>query len=369
VIIRLRTQYLAAMGLPLAACPAPDSKEPVVIAEPSAPSVSATASATVAASASAPASASASATVAASASATVAASASATVAASAPPSWDVQYPNVGGPNWCRNKDARCFLQSDLGKACPRTVSVPCGCSPGTACFDPNQPCDAPAQKTVSAQETGKKHKAACCYEMPQHCVPPWVGRAFEPVAITMCGEDDWEAMALGEHASVASFARASLELLSLGAPPDLIADTHRAALDEIEHARFAYAMCGKAPAPIPIGELRKPTIVEFAVSTFLEACLPETAGAEAMRRRAERHPDKRDAIVRIAEDEEGHAELAWRTLAWAVCEGGEPAERALREAIASVRNDDAVVNEVVIPCALALVQSGAATKARSVRPG
>ena len=43
-------------------------------------------------------------------------------------------------------------------------------------------------------------------------------------------------------AEIASFARTSLDLLALGAPADLVAETHRAALDEIEHARIAYAL-------------------------------------------------------------------------------------------------------------------------------
>lgn len=72
----------------------------------------------------------------------------------------------------------------------------------------DDPCEAPYVKTVSAQETGKK-KTACCYEMPQHCIAPWVGRVYEPVQPVMRNDEDWEAMALGEWASVASFARAS----------------------------------------------------------------------------------------------------------------------------------------------------------------
>jgi len=345
----LRVRYLAAMGLPLAACPAPESKQPnVEIAQPSALPPVASVSATPSATATATATASAPGT------ATATATAMASVAAPAVRSWDITFPNVGGPNWCPTKDARCMLEGDLGKSCPKTYTVPCGCTPGTACMRADDPCDAPYVKTVSAQETGKKKKTACCYEMPQHCIAPWVGRVYEPVQPVMRSDDDWEAMALGEWASVASFARASLELLSLGAPPDLIADTHRAALDEIEHARFAYAKCGKTFEPIPIAELRKPTMAEFTVSTFLEACLPETAGAEEMHRRG---------IDWIAEDEERHADLAWRTLAWAVRES-EEAREALLEAIANVRSDHPVVTEVVIPCALAL-----AREARPTRPG
>src|SRR5262245_52773660 len=49
----------------------------------------------------------------------------------------------------------------------------------------------------------------------------------------------WARAAQYEHASVASFARFSLELLALGAPSDLIARAHRAAIDELEHTELA----------------------------------------------------------------------------------------------------------------------------------
>ena len=52
----------------------------------------------------------------------------------------------------------------------------------------------------------------------------------------------WTADALLEHASVASFSRLSLALLAVGAPADLVALAHRAALDEIRHARLCFAL-------------------------------------------------------------------------------------------------------------------------------
>jgi hypothetical protein len=45
-----------------------------------------------------------------------------------------------------------------------------------------------------------------------------------------------------EHASIAAFARLTLHLLSVGAPPELIEKAHLASLDEIRHARSCFAL-------------------------------------------------------------------------------------------------------------------------------
>ena len=57
----------------------------------------------------------------------------------------------------------------------------------------------------------------------------------------------WLADALLEHASIASFAQTTLKLLALGAPSDLIADSQRAALDEVEHAKIVSAWLRATP--------------------------------------------------------------------------------------------------------------------------
>lgn len=177
----------------------------------------------------------------------------------------------------------------------------------------------------------------------------------------------WEYVAATEHASIASFARVSLELLALGAPPELLRDTLLAALDEIEHARFAYAMAsavsardlGPRPLPEAIAPLATPTLsfARLARRTFLDACLGETIGACMLQRRAQLDGDPR--LSRIGDDEERHADLAWRTLAWAVRAGGEEAERALEQALEQVHVKDdeerTIAEDVVFPCARALL--------------
>merc|ERR1712198_179483 len=46
----------------------------------------------------------------------------------------------------------------------------------------------------------------------------------------------------GEHASVASFARHTLQLMSMGAPATLLVGSQQAALDEIRHAKMCYGI-------------------------------------------------------------------------------------------------------------------------------
>src|SRR5690606_27886061 len=142
---------------------------------------------------------------------------------------------------------------------------------------------------------------------------------------TAAGEAGFED-ALAEHASVAAFARQTLELLALGAPPELLAQTQQAALDEIEHTRaclrlahrFAPRLRSAEPGPLPAPVPRPADWARFAVDTFLEGCVGETIAAL----RAERagrgcdDADVRAVLQRIAEDEARHAALAWRTLAW-----------------------------------------------------
>jgi hypothetical protein len=154
----------------------------------------------------------------------------------------------------------------------------------------------------------------------------------------------WLRDAGDEHASVAAFARATLELLAVGAPPELIIASQQASLDEIRHARGCftvaalYAQTPSEPGPLPAPLPRDGGLVALARNTFLEGCLGETVAALAALR-AGRHcqlPPVRDLLATIADDETRHAELAWATLAFAVQQGGPEVAAALRELAASV---------------------------------
>lgn len=169
------------------------------------------------------------------------------------------------------------------------------------------------------------------------------------------------AMAAMEHASVGSFARFSLELLSMGAPPSLLRAAHEAALDEIEHARLAYSLAS-AYADEPVGPGRldvtgvAPSADEREIVTALvrEACVGETtAAAEALEiSTLVTDPALREAYARIARDESRHAELGWRCLAWMLNRSPElrsTAERAFSRAMESISAAPLVASDVVAP--------------------
>ena len=153
---------------------------------------------------------------------------------------------------------------------------------------------------------------------------------------------EWTQDALFEHASVASFARFALELLAAGAPADLVEAAHLAALDELCHARLCFALAGAyageaiVPGAFPF-EGRVDVIsnlASIAARTAREGCIGETIAASiaAEQLAGAEDPGAASALGIIAADEARHAELAWRTVAWAVRVGGAP----VREAVEAV---------------------------------
>ncbi len=161
-----------------------------------------------------------------------------------------------------------------------------------------------------------------------------------------------------EHASIGSFARFSIQLLALGAPPGLLAETQLATIDEIEHAKVAYAIAsalageGVGPGPLEgVGAAVATDKAEVVRALVAEACVGETFGvAEALALAdAITHEGLAAVHRRIAEDEQRHAELAWRTLAWIVRGDramGAVAVAAMEAAIAdlgAVRGDGGLV--------------------------
>lgn len=138
--------------------------------------------------------------------------------------------------------------------------------------------------------------------------------------------DAWALSARVEHASIASFSNLALRLIVVGAPPDLIAGAHRAALDEIEHARIAFAFAAAygetSVGPAPFEEAARLRadggLAALALETFVDGCIGETIAAVEAGVAASRATDPviASALTAIAEDETRHAELAWSILAW-----------------------------------------------------
>ncbi len=154
--------------------------------------------------------------------------------------------------------------------------------------------------------------------------------------------DAWLADARLEHASIAAFARFTLQLLALGAPPDLIASSQQAATDELVHARACFALASRyagvslGPGPLAVERvLDADSIEEIAIAATLEGCVGETVAAMLAEEqlRVARDPEAIQALRRIAVDEAAHAELSWRFVAWAIQKGGNSVRTAVAHAM------------------------------------
>jgi hypothetical protein len=158
----------------------------------------------------------------------------------------------------------------------------------------------------------------------------------------------WRANARTEHASVAAFARLTLDLVALGAPPELVASANRDALDEIRHAQLclslAAAIDGKheGPAPFPEAQPSWPrpharilALAKLAVDSLIDGALYEGLSARVIARLADRAavPQIRDMLATLAADEGRHSANGWHVVEWCIREGGEPVAHAVEGAV------------------------------------
>ena len=188
---------------------------------------------------------------------------------------------------------------------------------------------------------GAARTATCVTRPDWHDIHPHLDcRDIDPTSARALAVH-WQDIAALEHASVASFARFTLELLTLAAPPDLVADAQRAALDEVEHARLAYALASRfAGRPLGPGPLRTADLLlnrplaAFVTALVHEGCIGETLGAAEAELLAEHaDPTLAPQLRQIAADETRHAALAWRTLQWLLTHHGDPVRHAARAAL------------------------------------
>jgi hypothetical protein len=138
--------------------------------------------------------------------------------------------------------------------------------------------------------------------------------------------EHWARIGQMEHASIAAFARFALQLLSVGAPPELIAATNAAMVDETLHTRLAFGLAsvyrGHALGPAALdctGALGACDLESIVMGTLLEGCIGETLAALDAKRALERCEDRAVSAVleTIVKDETRHAELAWKFVQWA----------------------------------------------------
>lgn len=319
------------------------------------------------------------------------------------------------------------------RCAPATCRSDVDCGEGLRCqvYDKSGGCDSPALACTSADDTcssdtdcapgGCEHDGSKFVCRAFHCA---VGRPFlvstEARMAPLRERDDWAAaVAFGaqrlevrqraaaaeawarvgqlEHASVAAFARFALQLLQLGAPPDLVERTTRAMADETRHARLAFGIASAlagvrlGPGELDVaGSLRESSLLDVTRLAFEEGCIGETSAALEARAAAAlaAEPALQETLARIADDESEHAELAWRFVAWALAQAPGPVAALLKVelaravhrptpvgmpaagelALASLgilpaaereRLKTATFEEIVRPCTLALLERAA----------
>lgn len=255
------------------------------------------------------------------------------------------------------------IRNPPGKIIPRDAGADAAIDvPMTSggCYVPSAITDTCCNRAVAVDRVG----TTCCYTF---CAGACCGRPFDvdgaPRTASLDDGGDWcdratpvspldevtrEALAaawrrdaLMEHAAIASFARFTLHLMAHGAPPELVADVQRAALDEVDHARLCFSLATRfdgrslGPGALDVsGALASTTLAGCVRAAALEGCIGETCAAlvAQTRRDAATDPEARAALDRIALDESRHAALAWRFVAWAVAKGDRDAREAAEHA-------------------------------------
>jgi hypothetical protein len=175
----------------------------------------------------------------------------------------------------------------------------------------------------------------------------WLGDPGPRVDAPAAVADAWRAAGATEAASVAAFAHVANELLALGAPPALVEGAHRAALDEVHHARLCFALAaridgkplGPGAFPAAITSEGAHDVVGCAAGTAVESCLFEGASARVARMLLARNdlaPAPREVLDVIAGDEAAHAAHGWDVVEWCAGVAGQRARDAAMRAILAI---------------------------------
>ena len=159
---------------------------------------------------------------------------------------------------------------------------------------------------------------------------------------------EWRRNGAKEHASIAAFSRLSLDLLALGAPPELLAEVQRDALDEIRHAALCFSIArdldGRAEGPATFPEAGESTrtlpsrtlaLGKLAIDAVIDGALNEGVSARILGRLSQTSTPPRlvEVLRGMAADEARHAAHSWNIIAFCIDAGGPCVIHALRGAL------------------------------------
>lgn len=284
--------------------------------------------------------------------------------------------------------SNCTTDSDCG-AGSRCASLSGACGSGAfRCQAANDECVSDADCGGSPCYFDQEKAARACFEGV--CGRPFLVEANARVAAVVAGDAwlqsdfsvpniagltareratlaaHWTQMGQMEHASIAAFARFSLQLLALGAPPGLVEACTQALADETAHTKLCFALAssyaGRAigPGPLDISHsLELNALADIVDLVIAEGCFGETSAALQALEAADNAEDP--AIVaaysRIARDEQRHAELAFRFVRWALEQDRGAVAPRIHAALAEPSSSDAAACAVALPCLSRVLES------------
>jgi hypothetical protein len=257
----------------------------------------------------------------------------------------------------------CACGDPVGRCLPATCTTDADCGDAKCASSYSSTCGPPAPGPFACQQPGDACTAARDCLTHQVCTPTPAGRRCVSIScgrpflvggtarlaplISRCTDwsdvarvadalepetraelaQHWSDNGLMEHASVAAFARFTLQLLSLGAPATLVEEAQRALGDEIAHTKLCFSLASRyagrplGPGPLPVdGALETDSFFTTVATAVTEACIGETLASVEAAEAAEQasDPEVRAALATIARDEGKHAELGWKFLRWAL---------------------------------------------------
>lgn len=148
-----------------------------------------------------------------------------------------------------------------------------------------------------------------------------------PAALVHALARAWADTALSAHAAIGAYARFTLQLMSLGAPPRLINGAAQAMQDEVAHAQACFSLARRyagrdvGPGPLPgMPNLRDTDLTSIVLSAVQRGCIQEAVSALSAREALEHCQDAatREVLISRQELKAQQAQLAWRFVAWAL---------------------------------------------------
>ena len=137
----------------------------------------------------------------------------------------------------------------------------------------------------------------------------------------------WTDAGCEAFAAVAAYSRFALQLMNLGAPPQLLSGAAQAMQDEVVHAQACFSLARRFGArdvgPVPLTNA-EPTQDWDTTSVVLEVvqrgCIGEAVSALSAREALEHCQDAatREVLVRRQTTKAQQAQLAWRFVAWSL---------------------------------------------------